>query len=85
MSFKSRMKELAHWHRFTTLLIYPPHNHVCDREQCKENDDYGFLLRCDCGHTKLTKLPNGIKEFFEVRSKHNKSLDLTLKSQRKSA
>jgi len=66
MSIKSRLKQALHWHKFSTLLIYPPHNQRCDQEQCKDSNDYGFLIRCDCGYTKLTKLPNSITEIFNV-------------------
>ncbi len=83
MGIKSYIKELAHWHKFTTLLVYSPHNSMCDKAQCKGNDNYGFLLLCNCGYTKPTKLPYGIKEFFEVRSKHNKHIEPTSESLRK--
>lgn len=53
-------KEFFHWHKYKTLLIYPPHD--------MGSKDYGFLLRCDCGYTKLAKLPMTITEVFEVRS-----------------
>ncbi len=58
MSIKSRIKELLHRHKFTTLLIYPPR---------PWSDSYAFLIRCDCGYTKLTNLPYGIKECFIVK------------------
>jgi len=53
------IKRLFHWHKYTTLLIYPPRKNG--------SNYYGFLLRCDCGYSKLTKLPYAIKEIFEVR------------------
>ena len=61
-------KKLFHAHKFTTLLIYPPHNQICDKPQCKDNNDYGFLLRCDCGYTKPTNIPYSVTEVFEVRA-----------------
>ena len=74
-NFKLWLKALIHWHKFTTLLIYSPHNQMCNKPQCAENDTYGFLLRCDCGYTKLTKLPYTIIEILEVRSEHNKAVN----------
>ena len=59
MGIKSRLKELWHWHKFTTLLIYPP--------QCARNDTYGFLLYCNCGYTKPTNIPYSVKKTFEVK------------------
>jgi hypothetical protein len=60
MSIKSRLKELFHIHKFTTLLIYPPSQDIIH---------YDFLLRCDCGYTKTTKMPyKSIVEFYEVKS-----------------
>ena len=61
-----KLKKLRHWHKFTTLLVYAPHNQICNKPQCAGNDNYGFLLRCDCGHTKLPKIPYSIKEIVEV-------------------
>lgn len=69
MNIKARLKELFHIHRFKTLLIYPPHNQKCAKPQCASNNDYGFLLMCDCGYTKPTKLPYGISEIFTVANK----------------
>jgi hypothetical protein len=50
-----------HRHKFETLLLYPPRPIYGD-------DTWGFLLRCDCGKTKLTRLPYGIKSVMEVHS-----------------
>ena len=58
--FREFAKELFHWHKYKTLLIYPPHN--------MGSKDYDFLLRCDCGYIKIPKLPMTITEIFEVRS-----------------
>ena len=62
MSIKSIFKKMLHQHKFTTLLMYPP------RPKYYTNE-WGFLLRCDCGYTKLAKLPRSVVEVFEVRSK----------------
>lgn len=60
MSIKSRLKSALHWHKFTTLLIYPPRPKYGQEE-------FGFLLRCDCGYTKSTNLPRSIAEVFNVK------------------
>lgn len=60
-------RRLFHIHRYVTLVIYPPHNQRCSKAQCKESNTYGFLLRCDCGYYKLTKLPDTITTIFEVK------------------
>jgi len=59
MSIKNKLKELFHRHKFRTLLIFTPHS----------TNKYDFLLRCDCGYTKLTKLPYTITEISEVKRK----------------
>lgn len=56
-SLKDKFKKLLHRHKFTTLVIYSPY---------EDDDTYDFLLRCDCGHTKLTKIPYGIKKIKTV-------------------
>ena len=81
MSILSRLKELAHRHKFKTLMIYPPHNQVCDKEQCRVSGDYGFMLRCDCGYTKLTKLPMGIEELFMVKTVVKGAVNKSMKSE----
>jgi len=71
---KSWFKKLFHVHKFTTLIIYEPHNKSCSLPQCQNNDDYGFLLQCSvpqCGHHKLTKLPYSIKEVVWVKEKNH--------------
>ena len=68
MKLKQILKAFFHRHNFSLLLIYPPHSHVCNQPQCAESNNYGFLLRCDCGYTTLTKLPTSIKEVFAVES-----------------
>jgi len=64
-----KLKALFHIHKYKTLLIYPPHSHVCDKERCAGSNDYGFLMQCECGYNKSTKLPHTITEIFEVKSK----------------
>jgi len=59
MKLKEILKKVFHIHKYTTLLVYVPNN---------QTDKYDFLLHCDCGFTKLTKLPYGIKEILQVRS-----------------
>ncbi len=60
MGVKSRLKELMHIHKYRTLLIYPP------RKQYDE-EEYGFLLKCACGDSKLTKLPGSVREVYWVK------------------
>ena len=67
IKIKETIKKLFHRHKYTTLLIYPPHNQKCDLPQCKSNDRYGFLVRCYCGYTTLTKLSITIKEILEIK------------------
>ena len=68
-SIISRLKEAIHIHKWRTLLIFPPHNQLCDKIQCKNSGSYGFLLNCEvCGETKTTKLPYGITEVFGVKN-----------------
>jgi hypothetical protein len=54
---KKFFKELFHIHRYTTLLMYQPF---------ENRKYYKFLLRCDCGYSKPTKLPRSIKEYYVV-------------------
>ncbi len=65
MGIKSRLKELIHWHKFTTLLIYPPHNKRCNKPQCAESDTYGFCYTVIVDIPKPTKLPYNIKEYLK--------------------
>ena len=32
-----------HWHKYTTLKMYPP----------KHGEEWGFLFECACGHCRL--------------------------------
>lgn len=63
MGIKSILKELIHIHKFKTLIIYTPHTHRCDMEQCKDNDTYGFIVRCDCGYARVAK---GLSEITKI-------------------
>ena len=67
--FKQFLKKAVHIHKYKTLLMYPP------RKQYQQEQRWGFLLRCDCGYTKLTKLPYGITEVFEVRPTNGQSIN----------
>ena len=58
--FVERLRKSIHFHKFTTLLIYSPRKELGEKH-------YGFLMRCDCGKTVLTKLHYTIKEFLVVR------------------
>jgi hypothetical protein len=50
----SLFKKILHRHKYTTLSMYGPRPQYNTLE-------WGFLVRCDCGHCKLTKLPGTIK------------------------
>ena len=58
--------DLFHFHKWTTLIIFPPHSHQCKQPQCATNNMYGFLLHCECGKTKYAKLPYTITEIFDI-------------------
>lgn len=60
--FKSLMKKLFHIHKYTTLSMYPP-KHVVDSDA-----EWGFLLRCNCGHVKSPSMPSTITTVEEVHS-----------------
>jgi hypothetical protein len=62
-------KKLIHFHRYKTLIIYPPHSARCDLPQCAKNNEYGFLMQCSCGHMKVTGLPCTITEIYHAESK----------------
>lgn len=51
---KKWIKKLLHRHEYSVLEMYPPRPRY-------NNDEWGFLIRCKCGHKKLTKLPRNIK------------------------
>ena len=78
MSIKSRLKELMHRHKFETLLLYPPRPNYVDAY-------WGSLLLCDCGCTKLTRLPCFIKNVLEIGSilKEEKSCHYNTQSKNK--
>jgi len=61
-----KLKKLFHWHKYTTLFIYPPHNQQCDLIQCQSSAEYGFLLQCACGYKKIPKLFNRVTKVFNV-------------------
>jgi hypothetical protein len=57
-----------HFHRWTTLIVFHPDTQLLrPRPLCATyNDKYGFLLHCECGATKHTKLPYTITEIFNI-------------------
>jgi len=52
-------KKLFHRHKYTLLAMYPPRHHYSDYK-------WGFVMHCDCGHHRLTKLPRTIIEVHHM-------------------
>ena len=59
--FDDWFKINVHKHKYVTLDAYPPRTKMFENE-------YSFLLRCNCGHTKLTNLPRTITMVREVHT-----------------
>jgi len=47
-------KKLFHRHKYTILKMYPPRPKYGDNH-------WEFLIECNCGHAKLTKMPRTIE------------------------
>ena len=58
---RDAFKKIMHRHKYTELRMYPPRPQYGD-------ETWGFLVKCDCGHVKLTKLPRDITLVNEVVS-----------------
>jgi hypothetical protein len=61
MDIKKSIKKLLHRHKYTELRMYPPRPKYGDNH-------WGFLVACECGHVKLTKLPDEIDLVREMVS-----------------
>ncbi len=58
---RDKFKKLMHRHKYTELKMYPPRPKYGYKT-------WGFLVKCDCGHVKLTKLPSDITFVNEMVS-----------------
>lgn len=61
IKLRSLLKKILHKHKYVILDLYPPRPKYYSTK-------WRFLIRCECGHSKPTKLPRTIEKVFEVRS-----------------
>ena len=59
MTLVERLKRSVHIHKYTTLQMYPPRPKYYSYT-------WEFLVECDCGVVKLTKLPSTLTKVTEM-------------------
>tara|TARA_R110000822_G_scaffold84867_3_gene199052 strand:- start:29704 stop:30018 length:315 start_codon:yes stop_codon:yes gene_type:complete len=62
-------KKLFHRHKYTILDMYPP-------RPTYYSYTWGFLMECECGHSKIATLPRTIKQIHHVGTATEKEMIL---------